>query len=93
MRGQMPGCVGREERTGVLIKAALRVAGRELPVTVIDMSEAGCKIRCLHILPIGEIVELVTYASSRRGLGRSASDNNSVNCLICLLASLTPSKK
>jgi hypothetical protein len=58
----MPGCVDRPERADVLIKAVLRVAGRDLPVTVIDMSEAGCKIRCLHILPIGEIVELVIPA-------------------------------
>ena len=62
MSGQMPGCVGRAERTDVFIKAALRVAGRDVPVTVIDMSEAGCKIRCLHILPIGEVVELVIPA-------------------------------
>lgn len=62
MRRRMPGCVDRPERAEVLIKAVLRVAGRDLPVTVIDMSQAGCKIRCLHILPIGEIVELVIPA-------------------------------
>jgi hypothetical protein len=45
-----------------MIKAGVRMAGRELPVTIIDMSEQGCKIRCLHILPIGEIVELVIPA-------------------------------
>jgi hypothetical protein len=45
-----------------MIKAAIRVAGRELPVTIIDMSNGGCKIRCLHILPIGEIVQLVIPA-------------------------------
>jgi len=27
-------------------------------VTIIDMSEEGCKIRCLHILPIGQVVQL-----------------------------------
>jgi hypothetical protein len=58
----MPGCVSRAERTDVLIKAALLVAGREVPVTVIDMSEAGCKIRCLQMLPIGEVVQLVIPA-------------------------------
>ena len=41
-----------------MVKAALRVTGREVPVTIIDMSTGGCKIRCLHVLPIGEIVEL-----------------------------------
>jgi hypothetical protein len=58
----MPGCVSRAERTDVLIKAALLVAGREVPVTIIDMSQAGCKIRCLHMLPIGEVVQLVIPA-------------------------------
>jgi hypothetical protein len=58
----MPGCVSRAERTDVLIKAALLVAGREVPVTVIDMSTAGCKIRCLQMLPIGEVVQLVIPA-------------------------------
>ena len=62
MRGRMPGCVSRAERTDVLIKAALLVAGREVPVTIIDMSQAGCKIRCLHMLPIGEVVQLVIPA-------------------------------
>ena len=62
MRGRMPGCVSRAERTDVLIKAALLVAGREVPVTIIDMSEAGCKIRCLQMLPIGEVVQLVIPA-------------------------------
>jgi hypothetical protein len=58
----MPGWVCRADRADVLIKAGLRVAGRELPVTIIDMSDRGCKIRCLHILPIGEVVELVIPA-------------------------------
>jgi hypothetical protein len=58
----MPGWVSRTDRADVLIKAGLRVAGREVPVTIIDMSERGCKIRCLHTLPIGEIVELVIPA-------------------------------
>ena len=62
MRGRMPGWISRADRTDVLIKAALRVPGREVPVTIIDMSEGGCKIRCLHILPIGEIVELAIPA-------------------------------
>ena len=62
MRGRMPGCVSRAEPTDVLIKAALLVAGREVPVTIIDMSKAGCKIRCLQMLPIGEVVQLVIPA-------------------------------
>lgn len=62
MRAPMPGWVSRADRTDVLVKAALRIASRELPVTIIDMSEGGCKIRCLHILPIGEIVQLVIPA-------------------------------
>ena len=62
MGDRVPGRVGRPDRADVLIKAGLRVTGRKLPVTIIDMSERGCKIRCLHILPIGEIVELVIPA-------------------------------
>jgi PilZ domain-containing protein len=62
MGNRMPGWVPRADRADVMIKAALRVAGRELPVTIIDMSERGCKIRCLHILPIGEVVELAIPA-------------------------------
>lgn len=62
MRGRMPGWISRADRTEVLIKAALRVPGREVAVTIIDMSKGGCKIRCLHVLPIGEIVELTIPA-------------------------------
>lgn len=58
MRGRMPGWIAREERRAVRISAALRLHGRELPVTIVDMSEAGCKIRCFHILPIGEVVQI-----------------------------------
>ena len=62
MRGRMPGWVARPDRSGVMVKAALRTTGQELPVTIIDMSEQGCKIRCLHTLPIGELVQLVLPA-------------------------------
>lgn len=62
MRGRMPGWISRPDRTDVMIKAALRMDGREVPVTIIDMSERGCKIRCLHILPIGQIVQLAIPA-------------------------------
>ena len=60
--GRMPDWVSRPDRAEVMVKAMLRIGGRELPVTIIDMSEAGCKIRCLHILPIGEVVELIIPA-------------------------------
>jgi PilZ domain len=62
MRGRMPGWVSRADRTDVRIKALLLMNGRELPVTIIDMSQGGCKIICLHFLPIGEIVQLVIPA-------------------------------
>jgi hypothetical protein len=59
MRGRMPGWVSRPDRRAVSIDAFLRLSsGRALPVTVIDTSDGGCKIRCLHTLPIGEIVQL-----------------------------------
>ena len=62
MRGRMPGWASRADRTDVLIKGALHLNGRELPVTIIDLSDTGCKIRCLHILPIGEVVQLTIPA-------------------------------
>lgn len=58
MRGRMPGWVSRAERADAMVRAVLHVTGRELPVTIIDMSDKGCKLRCLHILPIGEVVQL-----------------------------------
>jgi hypothetical protein len=58
MRGRMPEWVERANRSPVQIAAALHLTGRELPVTIIDMSEEGCKIRCLQILPIGQVVQL-----------------------------------
>jgi hypothetical protein len=54
----MPGWKSRADRAAVQIDAALHLAGRKLPVTIVDMSGRGCKIRCFHILPIGEVVEL-----------------------------------
>lgn len=58
MRGRMPGWIPREERQAVRIKATLRLNGRELPVTIIDISKNGCKVLCLRILPIGEVGQL-----------------------------------
>ena len=62
MRGRMPGWFSRVDRTDVLIQATLRIAGRELRVTIIDMSEGGCKVCCPDILPIGEVVDLAIPA-------------------------------
>jgi PilZ domain len=58
MRGRMPNPIPRPERNPVMIPATLHLAGRKVAVTIIDMSKGGCKIRCLRILPIGEVVEL-----------------------------------
>ena len=55
MRGRMPGWIPRADRSDVMVKAALHFSGRDIPVTIIDMSERGCKVRCLHVLPIGEV--------------------------------------
>jgi len=62
MRGRMRERVSRADRVDALLKASLRVAGRQLPITIIDMSDRGCKIRCLEVLPVGEVVELVIPA-------------------------------
>ena len=32
--------------------------GLRVPVTIIDTSDRGCKVSCLHALPIGAIVQL-----------------------------------
>lgn len=53
------GLVPRAERRPVSIDASVRLSsGRTLPVTIVDSSDGGCKIRCLHVLPIGQIVQL-----------------------------------
>lgn len=62
MRRRMPGWISRADRTDLSINAALQVSGGEVPVTIIDMSEEGCKVRCLDVLPIGEIVQLAVPA-------------------------------
>ena len=63
MRGRMPGWISREDRKSVQIGASILLSsGRQLPVTIVDMSFGGCKVRCLQILPIGEIVQLVIPA-------------------------------
>ena len=43
MRGRMPEWVERANRSPVQIAAALHLTGRELPVTIIEMSEEGCR--------------------------------------------------
>ena len=63
----MPGWVSRADRTDVIVKATLRVAGREQAVTIIDMSDGGCKLRCPDVLPIGEIVQLTIPAFQPSG--------------------------
>ena len=56
---RVPGWISRADRTSVCIKAAVRLStGSILPVTITDLSNSGCKLRCLHVLPIGAIVEL-----------------------------------
>ena len=59
MRGRMPGEVPRAERDSVSIDAFIRFSsGRKLAVKIVDSSLGGCKVSCLHILPIGEVVQL-----------------------------------
>jgi len=62
MRGRMPGWISRADRAEVLISATLRVNGQTVPITIVDISEGGCKVRCFRILPIGEIVQVVIPA-------------------------------
>ena len=53
----MVGWLPRHERTAVHIPGVVRmVTGQAVPVTVIDVSETGCKVRCLRILPVGHVV-------------------------------------
>lgn len=59
MRGPMPDGVSRPDRRTLSIDAVIRLTtGRSLPVTIIDTSRGGCKVRCPEILPIGELVQL-----------------------------------
>lgn len=47
------------DRTAVYIPGMVRMStGQAVPVTVIDVSETGCKVRCLRLLPIGHIVQI-----------------------------------
>lgn len=32
--------------------------GQAVPVTVIDVSDKGCKVRCLRLLPVGDVVQI-----------------------------------
>ena len=59
MRCRMAVETPRAPRTPVSVAAFIRLStGRKLPVTIIDSSDGGCKVSCLHILPIGEVVQL-----------------------------------
>jgi len=61
---QKPDWVVRDERSQVTVGAAVRLStGRTMPVTIIDKSREGCKVRCFHSLPIGEIAQLEIPAS------------------------------
>ena len=63
MRGRMPGWIARDDRNPVRIEATVQLTtGLRVPVTIIDASDRGCKISCLHALPIGEIVQLEIHA-------------------------------
>jgi hypothetical protein len=56
---RMPEWRSRSDRKAVCISGLVRLAsGLALPVTLVDASDGGCKIACLHSLPIGEIVQL-----------------------------------
>lgn len=51
--------VPRDVRRAVHIHGTIRTSsGQEVPVTVIDVSDSGCKVRCLRLLPIGDVVQL-----------------------------------
>jgi hypothetical protein len=53
------GWVKRADRTLVRLRGSIHLSnGLRLPVTVTDVSEAGCKVACNYLLPIGEVVQL-----------------------------------
>lgn len=55
----MAGWLPRQVRTAVHIPGVVRTStGQAVPVTVIDVSETGCKVRCLRVLPVGHIVQI-----------------------------------
>jgi PilZ domain-containing protein len=55
----MPGWVPRDERDEVSLSGSVRLAdGRVIPVSVIDLSRAGCRILSEETLAIGSRVTL-----------------------------------
>jgi hypothetical protein len=55
----MPGWVARDDRDEVSLSGSLRLAdGRVIPVSVIDLSRAGCRVLSAETLPIGARVAL-----------------------------------
>ena len=59
MRGRMLGCIKRADRDPVSIGATVHMStGSKISVTIVDVSQGGCQVRCSHALPIGEIVQL-----------------------------------
>ena len=73
-----PGWIARRDREAVAIAGAVLLPdGRSLPVTVLNLSPEGCRVRCDETLPIAAkvIVELggtTTNAHVRWALGREA---------------------
>lgn len=56
---RLPGWAPREDRNNVFIDATIRLCtGRIVPVTIVDVSQSGCKVRSLQTLSIGEIVQI-----------------------------------
>ena len=56
---RLPGWISRVHRRSVHVEATVFLTtGQAVPVTIIDLSDSGCKVRCLHALPIGEIVQI-----------------------------------
>lgn len=53
------GWLPRQARTAVHIPGIVRMStGQAVPVTVIDVSDKGCKVRCLRLLPVGDVVQI-----------------------------------
>ena len=55
----MSGWIPRPERDPVSLPAFVVLAsGRSIPVTVVDVSNAGCRVQCDETLPIAATVSL-----------------------------------
>lgn len=59
MRGPMPFFIPKSDRQPEHIQATVHlITGRKVPVTIVDKSQGGCTVSCLHPLPVGEVVQL-----------------------------------